>query len=217
MWEDLGVFNLSSDWVFTPVVASEIFRITHLSVPINQQDYIKAVVALDFPGNTLVNIFNPQRLTARHEQETFYFARFDNSARRLAFKRVDKSKEVIWKIRIEYKNMLIPSNKPQITSAQALPDSVIVNAKKLIIPEKTDSSRRNYLISNLGPQTLYCKYLPIGGDFASSTFVISSTDYDFLLISGEKWLDSTLSQNAVYGLTANAFSAKIKAVEYNYL
>lgn len=217
MWEQLGIFELNFNWIYTPIINAEIFRITHLSVPIKQQDYIKAVVALEFTGGVIDNIFNPQRLTSRQEQEIFYFPAFDNLARRLIFKRVDKTSEIIWKIRIEYKLMLIPSNKPQTTNAQALPDSVIVNAKKLVIPEKTDGSRRNYLISNLGPQTLYCKYLPIGGDFASSTFVISSTDYDFLLNSGDKWLDSTLSQNAVYGVTANAFSAKIKAVEYNYL
>lgn len=215
-WQPLGNFTLTEEWQLSIPIKAELFRVTHLSVPL-KQDYVKAVIAQGFKDDHIVSVFTPQRLTSRQEKEIFNFSNFINSEKNILFKRLDKATDIIWKIKLEYKNMLIPSNKPQITSAQSLPDSVIVNAKKMIIPEKLDSSRRNYLISNLGTQTLYCKYLPLGTDPTLSTFVISSSDYDFLLTSGEKWLDSTLSQNAVYGVTANAFSAKVKAVEYNYL
>lgn len=216
VWQDLGIFTLNQEWQSTAPISGELFRVTHLSVPI-KQDYVKAVIAQGFQDDSIPSIFTPQRLSYRQEKEVFSFLGFNSLEKRIIFKRLDKATEIIWKIKVEYQNMLITSNKPLITSAQALPDSVIVNAKKLVIPEKIDGSRRNYLISNLGPQTLYCKYLPLGADPTASNFLISSSDYDFFLTSGEKWLDTTLSQNAIYGLTANAFSAKVKAVEYNYL
>lgn len=216
IWVNLGTFTITAEWQFTPVFNSDLVRVTHLSVPL-KQDYVKAALTHSLQDDLIISLFNPRRLTCRQEKEIFNFPSLDGISKSLGFKRLDTNLDIIWKIKIEYKNMLIASNKPQLTQAQALPDSVIVNAKKLIVPEKTDSSRRNYLISNLGSQTIYCKYLPIGADFTSSTFTISSSDYDFVLNSGEKWLDSTFSQNAVFGISGNSSSAKVKAIEYNYL
>lgn len=219
MWESLGNFTINEEWQLTLPVNAEIFRITHLSVPI-KQEYIKAVVAQGFQDDdTIISISSPQRLTCRQEKEIFSFPSLDNLEKQIVFKRLDKASEIIWKIQIESKNtMLIASNKPQITSAQALPDVSLTNTKVVIVPEKTDSSRRNYLISNLGLATAYFKYVPLGVDPTATSFTISSTDYDFSVASGDKWLDSTLSQNGVVAVTANALStAKIKAVQYLYL
>ena len=220
MWQSLGSFTLNEEWQLTlPVpVNAEIFRITHLSVPA-KQDYVKAVIAQGFQDDAVLSILAPQRLTCRQEKEIFSFPSLDNLEKRIVFKRLDKASEIIWIIQIESKNtMLIASNKPQVTSAQALPDISLTNTKAVIVSEKTDGSRRNYLISNLGLATAYFKYVPLGTDPTATSLTISSTDYDFLLASGDKWLDSTLSQNGIVGITANALStAKIKAVQYLYL
>lgn len=217
IWEDLGTFSITPEWQFSPNFESDLVRITHLSVPL-KQDYVKAALAHGFQDDLIISVFNPRRLTCRQEKEIFSFPSLDQIPKSLAFKRLDTNIDITWKIKLEYKNMIIPSNKTQSTTAQALPDSIVVNAKKSIIPEKADGSRRNYLISNLGAQTVYFKYLPIGADPTASTFVVSQSDYDFLLLAGEKWFDTALSQNAVYAIANNASPAtKVKAIEYNYL
>ncbi|BBD66330.1 hypothetical protein NIES4072_64010 [Nostoc commune NIES-4072] len=217
MWSSLGIFSVEEHWKLTTTTKAELIRITHLSVPI-RQDYVKAVIAQGFQEDAIISISTPQRLTCRQEKEIFSFPNLDNLEKRIVFRRLDKANEIILKIKVEEKNMLISSNKTQITTAQALPDISLTNTKKTIVLEKTDASRRNYLISNLGAATAYFKYVPLGVDPTVTTLIVSSTDYDFALASGDKWLDSTLSQNGVIGITANALStAKIKAVEYVYL
>lgn len=217
MWEDLGIYTLGIDWIFTPIVNAQVFRITHLSVPARQQDYIKAVIALEFPDGSIPNIFTPQRLTSRQEREIFYFATFDNFPRRLVFKRLEKN-QIIWKIKVEFKNMLVPSNKPRATTAQPLPDVTVSNAKVIVLREKADASRQNYLLTNSGSQTVYFKYVPLGIDPASDTLLISNINWDFFIEAGRQWYDQTFSQNGLIAIASNANQAvRIKAIEYNYL
>lgn len=216
-WEPLGTFSVLENWTFTNFTKAELIRVTHLSVPI-RQDYVKAVIASGFQDDLLVSLFSPQRLTCRQEKEIFSFPNLGSLDKKIVFRRLDKESKIIWKIKIEAKVMLISSTKPQITNAQSLGDITVTNTKRIIVGEKLDGSRRNYLISNLSGQTVFFKYVPLGSDPMVATLILSSTDHDFALANGDKWLDSTLSQNAVIGITANASpTTRLKAVEYNYL
>ncbi len=217
MWEELGTYTLEFDWIFTPITNAEIFRITHLSVPIKQQEYIKAVIALDLPEGELPNIFTPQRLNSRQEREIFHFKSFDYSPRRLIFKRLEK-REIIWKIKVEFKIMLVPSNKQRTTNALSLPDVTVSNVKVIILRERADLSRHSYFLTNAGSQTVFFKYIPLGTDPASDTLLISPTNWDFFVESGRQWFDQTFSQNGLIAIASNANQAvRIKAIEYNYL
>ncbi|MBD2243216.1 hypothetical protein [Nostoc sp. FACHB-888] len=216
MWKELGVYTLQFDWIVTPIINAEVFRITHLSVPVKQQDYIKAVIGLEFSDGLLPNIFSPQRLTSRQEREIFYFTNFDNSPRRLIFKRLEK-REIIWNIKVEFKNMLIPSNKPRVTIAQPLADINVSNVKAVILRERSDLSRQNYLLTNSGSQTVFFRYVPMGTDPTNDTLLVSSTNWDFFIEAGRQWYDQTFSQNGLIAIASGNQAVRIKAVEYNYL
>lgn len=217
MWLELGTYTLQNDWLYTPIVKAQTFRITHLSVPIRQQEYVKAVIGLDFYEDEIPSILNPQRLTSRQEREIFNFISFDDSPRRLIFKRLEKS-QVIWRIKVEFKSMLVPSNKPRATTAQPQPDVTVSNVKVLVLKEKADASRGTYLLTNTGSQTLYFKYVPIGVDPTTDAVLVSPTNWDFVIEPGRQWFDQTLSQNGLVAISGSASqSNKIKAIEYNYL
>lgn len=99
-WQTLGEFTLIEDWQLTVPTQKEIFRVTHLSYPINK-DYVLALVAQVFEVDEIISIFAPQRLSCRQEREIFNFPTLRNLKRSLAFKRLDKDKEIIWRIKVE--------------------------------------------------------------------------------------------------------------------
>lgn len=216
-WELLGNFTLTEEWQLTTLIKAELFRVTHLSVPI-KQDYVKAVIAQGFKDDEIVSVFTPQRLSCRQEKEIFSFSSSISLDKRILFRRLDKANDIIWKIKIEFKSMLIPSNKLRSTIAQSLPDVTVSNVKTIILREKTDSSRQNYLLTNNGSQSVFFKYVPLGVDPASDTLLISPTNWDFFIEGGRQWFDQTYSQNGLIAIASNANQAvRIKAIEYNYL
>ncbi|MCC5640231.1 hypothetical protein LC593_31245 [Nostoc sp. CHAB 5844] len=219
-WQSLGTFLISTEWGLTPLISTEVFRVSHLSVPV-RNDYVKAVIALGFNDETgFINIFNPQRLTPRNEKEIFSFPKFEGLERRLAFKRLDKADGLIWLIEIEtYQNMFYSSvNKQQATNAQPANDVSVTTSKTVIVAEKADGSRRSCLFSNTGPSTVYFKYVPVGTDPTAASVTVSANTYDFSLAPNEKFLDENSSQNAVVGICSGVVTttAKVKVTEYIY-
>jgi len=213
-WQSLGLFQVKSDWVLTPSVTSNIFRVSHVFT--NVDTYLKAVIAKAFRDDRGLNIFHPQRLTSREEKEIFIFYFSDEIATpSLAFKRLDNS-SVKWFIEIEM--FFSSSSKQQTTYAQPVADINVNTQKTVIIPERTDGERHSYLISNTaGSHTVFFKYVPLGTD--PNTVTVSATSYDFLLTANEKFLDSNSSRNAVVGICAAVTSganARIKVTEYFY-
>lgn len=222
-WQFLGRFLVGSEWTLTDVIPSEMIRVTHLSMPLIKNDYIKAVIGQGFTDDSgIVNIFNPQRLTSRQEKEIFYFPRIDCIEKRLAFKRLDKTDNIFWLIQIEvYQNMFFSSVvKQQTTNAQPTAEvSVTSTQKSTILSEKSEGTRRSFLIVNTGSSTVYCKYVPIGTDLANANITVSATNYDFTLVAGEKFIDSNATQNAIVGICSgvgNLANTKLKVTEYIY-
>jgi hypothetical protein len=109
--------------------------------------------------------------------------------------------------------MFSSSNNHETTYAQPAASVAVDNTKKLIVAEENE--RSSYLIINAGTATVYFKYVPLGTDF--TTVTVSSTEYDFLLASGEKFLDSESAKNAVIGVTSgNGKTANLKVTKYFY-
>lgn len=101
-WQTLGEFILNEEWQFSELTQMELFRITHLSCPI-EKDYILGVLAQAFEINQpIITIFAPRKLSCRQEREIFNLPTLRNLSRSLVFKRLDKDKGIIWKIRVEY-------------------------------------------------------------------------------------------------------------------
>lgn len=215
-WQPLGDYLLSNQWQTTPPVKAELFRVTSLSTP-TKQDYVKGAIAQGIEHEGILSLYLPQRLNCRQEKEIFLFKNIEDSPKSIVFKRIDKAFEIDWIIRVEYtENMLITSNKPQTSQAIALPPVLVTSSKIQIVAENTDWNRKSYLISNNGSQTIYCKYVPLGTNIMDESLVVSSTNYDFFINSSDKWLDTTLTQNAVIGITQKSSSTTL-VVEYLYL
>ncbi|MDZ8227535.1 hypothetical protein [Nostoc sp. ChiVER01] len=217
-WVSLGTFKLINSWLIVPSVG-EIFRVRHSLSTQYDGKYLKAVIAKAF-DSTPISIYNPQRLSYRqNESEVFYFPK-DVIADGLGFIRLDNT-DVEWSINIEvYQVMFFYSNnKSPFTNAQPDADiSVSSTQKSTIIPEKTDGSRRSYLITNTGASTVYFKFAPIGANLTDASVTVSAINYDFTLAANEKFLDTNFSQNAVVGICSGTLStAKVKATEYMYL
>ena len=217
-WQALGDYLLSNQWQATPHVKAELFKVTSLSTPA-KQDYVKGAIAQGIEHEGILSLYLPQRLNCRQEKEIFLFKNIDDSPKSIVFKRIDKLFEIDWIIRIEYTdNMLITSNKSQVTQAVPLPDISITNSKKLVIPENKNSERKSYLISNNSTQSVYFKYVPLGVDATNESVTISASNYDFIVASGDSWIDTTLTQNGVVGIAQGLNpNVKIKAIEYLYL
>lgn len=216
-WLSLGTFNLTNSWLIVPT-EGEIFRVRHSLSTQSDGKYFKGVIAKAFDGNP-ISIYNPLRLSYRqNEREVFYFPK-DVVADGIAFIRLDLT-DVQWSIEIEvYQAMFFYSNnKSSFTNAQPDTDiSVTSTQKSTIVPEKTDGTRRSYLITNTGASTVYFKFAPIGANLTDASVTVSSTAYDFSLAPNEKYLDSNYSQNAVVGICSGALStAKVKVTEYIY-
>lgn len=100
-WQQIGIYTLSKNWVLTPPIVGEVFRIKHLVVYNPDQKYIKAVFAQAFYDAGL-NIFEPKRLSYRTEPEVFiHFFPTGISQRQLAFKRLDDNLNIFWRIKAE--------------------------------------------------------------------------------------------------------------------
>lgn len=216
-WVSLCTFNLTNSWLIVPT-EGEIFRVRHSLSTQSDGKYLKAVIAKAFDSNP-ISIYNPQRLSYRqNEQEVFYFPK-DVIANGLGFIRLDVT-DVEWSIEIEiYQTMFFYSNsKSSFTNAQPDTDiSVTSTQKSTIVPEKTDGTRRSYLITNTGASTVYFKFAPIGSSLTDASVGVSATSYDFTLAPNEKFLDSNYSQNAVVGICSGALAtAKVKVTEYMY-
>ncbi|MEH2242360.1 hypothetical protein [Nostoc sp.] len=216
-WLSLGTFNLTTSWLIVPS-AGEIFRVRHFLSTQYDGKYLKAIIAKAFDSNP-ISIYNPQRLSYRqNEREVFYFPK-DVVADGLGFIRLDNT-DVNWSIQIEVYQAVFFSSNSKSLFTNALPDadiSVSSTQKSTIVPEKTDSSRRSYLITNTGASTVYFKFAPIGANLTDATVTVSATNYDFALAANEKFLDSNFSQNAVVGICSGALAAaKVKVTEYFY-
>ena len=100
-WESIGIYTLRNDWVLTPPIIGEVFRIKHLPIYNPENKYIKAVFAQSF-NDAGFNIFEPKRLSYRTEPEVFihYFPTGINQ-RHLAFKRLDENLNIFWRIQAE--------------------------------------------------------------------------------------------------------------------
>ena len=216
-WLSLGTFNLTNSWLIVPS-AGEIFRVRHFLSTQYDGKYLKAVIAKAFDGDP-ISIYNPQRLSYRqNEREVFYFPK-DVVADGLGFIRLDNT-DVNWSIQIEvYQAMFFYSNNKS-SFTNALPDvdvSVSSTQKSTIVSEKTDGTRRSYLITNTGASTVYFKFAAIGANLTDASVTVSSTNYDFTLAPNEKFLDTNYSQNAVVGICSGALAtAKVKITEYLY-
>ena len=100
-WKLIGLYTLTNDWILTPPVIGEVFRIKHLPVLNPENKYIKAVFAQAFNDGGL-NIFEPKRLSYRTEPEVFiHFFPTGISQRQLAFKRLDDNTNILWRIQAE--------------------------------------------------------------------------------------------------------------------
>jgi hypothetical protein len=100
-WHNLGIFTLTNEWQLTTPIKAELFRITHLSTPI-EKDYIKSLIAQGFEEGEMISIFAPRLLSCRQEREIFLFSLLNDVEKQLTFKRLDSEKDIIWKIKIEY-------------------------------------------------------------------------------------------------------------------
>ncbi|MBH8578348.1 hypothetical protein I8752_36505 [Nostocaceae cyanobacterium CENA369] len=218
-WQNLGTFNLNKDWLIVPFTG-EVCRVRH---SLNKQydgKYLKAVVAKAFNEDGEINIYNPQRLSYRvSELELFYFPKVV-VGESLGFLRLDDA-DVSWSISIQtyQENMFYSTvNKQPTTTAQPDADvSVASTQKSTIVPEKTDGTRRSYLISNTGASTVYFKFAPIGANLTDASVSVSATSYDFSLAPTEKYVDINFSKNAVVGICSGALStAKVKVTEFMY-
>ena len=100
-WQQIGIYTLRNDWILTPPVVGEVFRIKHLPIYNPDDKYIKAVFAQAF-YDTGLNIFEPKRLSYRTEPEVFiHFFPTGISQRQLAFKRLDENLNIFWRIKAE--------------------------------------------------------------------------------------------------------------------
>ncbi|MDZ8135157.1 MAG: hypothetical protein RM049_07610 [Nostoc sp. DedQUE04] len=222
-WQSLGIFEITSTWTLTDILSTELFRIQHIcSVDSTSDMYFRALVAQGFDDNG-INIFSPQRLTYREEKEILYLPLLKGmTAQRLAFKRLDKSL-IPWQINIEVfqsSNVMFSSsiNKQQATNAQPINDVSITTSKTTVVGEKADGSRHSCLFTNVGPSTVYFKYVTIGTDPTANTVTVSASNYDFSLAPGEKFFDNNSSQNAIVGICTGVLTttAKVKVTEYIY-
>ena len=215
-WLSLGTFNLSKNWLIVPS-SGEVFRVKHFLSAQYDGKYLKAVIAKIFDENGEINIYSPQRLSYRLlETEVFYFPK-DVVGDGLGFLRLDDT-GVDWSISIQVyqQNMFYSStNKQQATNAQPANDISVSNSKIVVVTEKADGTRHSCLITNIGPSTVYLKYVPLGVDPTATTVIVSATSYDFTLAASEKFLDDNSSQNAIVGICLAA-TAKVKVTEYIY-
>ena len=109
-WQFIGSYLLNKDWVLTPPVLGEVFRITHRPLQNPEKKYIKAVFAQCFIDRGL-NIFEPKRLSYRQESELFiHFFPAGLTSRQLAFKRLDENLNIIWSIEAEVYSSGNPEN-----------------------------------------------------------------------------------------------------------
>lgn len=100
-WKLIGIYTLRNDWILTPPIIGEIFRIKHLPIFNPDDKYIKAVFAQAFNDGGL-NIFEPKRLSYRTEPEVFiHFFPTGISQRQLAFRRLDDNTNIFWRIQAE--------------------------------------------------------------------------------------------------------------------
>ena len=100
-WKLIGIYTLRNDWVLTPPVIGEVFRIQHLPIYNPDDKYIKAVFAQAF-YDTGLNLFEPKRLSYRTEPEVFiHYFPTGISQRQLAFKRLDDNTTIFWRIKAE--------------------------------------------------------------------------------------------------------------------
>ena len=100
-WNLIGIYTLRNNWVLTPPVIGEVFRIKHLPTYNPENKYIKAVFAQSFNDGGF-NIFEPKRLSYRTEPEVFiHFFPTGISQRQLAFKRLDENSNIFWRIKAE--------------------------------------------------------------------------------------------------------------------
>ncbi|MFN6485524.1 MULTISPECIES: hypothetical protein [unclassified Nostoc] len=218
-WLNLGTFNLSKSWLIVPSVG-EVFRVKHLLSKQYDGKYLKAVIAKVFDGDNEINIYSPQRLSYRvSETEVFYFPK-DVVGEGLGFLRLDDA-DVSWSINVQVyqENMFYSAtNKQQATNAQPTNDVSVTTSKTMVVGEKADGSRHSCLFTNVGPSTVYFKYVPIGTDQTANTVTVSASNYDFSLAPSEKFLDDNSSQNAVVGICTGVVTttAKVKVTEYIY-
>lgn len=213
-WQELGTFEIINDWVVSPPIFGEMFRVTHLSVPAGT-DYVKAVMAQGFfDHDNLVNIFSPQRLTVRNEREIFLLPEIKGLERRLLFKRLDKIDVVRWIVKVEFNMFFVNPNKKITTRAAPIENITISTTKFSVIPENTNGNRQSYLILNAGNTNIYFKYLELGQKIDTANIGTTAGTYDFTLTPDEKYIDSQSSQNGLIAIVTNAVSAKIRAIEY---
>ena len=100
-WQSIGSYTLTNDWILSPPVIGEVFRIIHQPLQNPQNKYIKAAFAQCFIDQGL-NIFEPKRLSYRKESEIFiHFFPAGLTSRQLAFKRLDENLNIIWSIEAE--------------------------------------------------------------------------------------------------------------------
>ncbi len=100
-WEILGEYTLSSEWILTPPLVNELFRIKHLPIENFQNEYMQAAFAQAFVDESL-HLFEPKRLSYRQESEIFiHRSPVGLTNRQLAFKRLDENLHIDWIIQAE--------------------------------------------------------------------------------------------------------------------
>ncbi|MEM9926766.1 MAG: hypothetical protein AAF915_23965 [Cyanobacteria bacterium P01_D01_bin.50] len=100
-WENLGIYFIKDDWVLTPPVTRELFRVKHFKIYQAEKYYLKGVIAQAFKDSFGINTFSDKRFGYRPDPEVFeFYFPAGLGQHSLAFKRLDNS-DTSWRIEVE--------------------------------------------------------------------------------------------------------------------